>query len=73
MIVENTGVMALEWTVNFPNDSDITIEKWAKAKEYTEEQIQQNFILDNQIFTVTPKVRFKFNDVSLVTWRQQSR
>ena len=33
----------------------IEVEHWADPGDYTEEQIQQNLILDNEIFNVKPK------------------
>jgi hypothetical protein len=53
----NPGVVPVEWVYYFPNDLEVEIENWADPGDYTEEQLHTNLILDNALFTVTPKVR----------------
>ncbi|KAH6577222.1 hypothetical protein BASA60_004157 [Batrachochytrium salamandrivorans] len=51
----NSGVVPVDWMFHFPNDLEVEIEQWADPGNYTEEQLHQNLILDNNIFSVTPK------------------
>ncbi|KAJ3413734.1 hypothetical protein HDV05_007637 [Chytridiales sp. JEL 0842] len=51
----NPGVVPVEWVYYFPNDLEVEIENWADPGDYTEEQLHTNLILDNALFTVTPK------------------
>jgi hypothetical protein len=53
--LQNTGVVPVDWAFNFPNDFDIKVERWADPGELTEEQAKRNFILDNNIFYISPK------------------
>ena len=45
----------MEWSLNFPNELDVEVEHWANPAEFTDEQIHHNFILDNRIFSISPK------------------
>ncbi|KAJ3177806.1 hypothetical protein HK101_010188 [Irineochytrium annulatum] len=51
----NPGVVPVEWICYFPDDLEVEIENWADPGDYTEKQIHQNLILDNGLFTITPK------------------
>ncbi|ORX76894.1 hypothetical protein BCR32DRAFT_295949 [Anaeromyces robustus] len=51
----NNGVVPVEWKYQFPNDFQNDIEKWAKGEITSDEQLKFNMILDNQIFSITPK------------------
>ncbi|KAJ3334134.1 hypothetical protein HDU76_008596 [Blyttiomyces sp. JEL0837] len=51
----NPGVVSVDWIFFFPNDLEVEVENWADPGNYTEEQIQTNLILDNDLFTVSPK------------------
>ncbi|ORX51756.1 hypothetical protein BCR36DRAFT_287578 [Piromyces finnis] len=51
----NNGVVPIEWKYQFPNDLQNDIEKWAKGEVTSEEQLRLNMILDNQLFSITPK------------------
>ncbi|KAI9203276.1 uncharacterized protein BJ171DRAFT_600142 [Polychytrium aggregatum] len=55
MSLKNSGVVPVEWAFNFPNDLEVEIEHWADPGDYTEEQLHHNLILDNNLFTITPK------------------
>lgn len=55
MAVRNDGVVPVDWVFNFPNDLQVHLEGWADPGEYTEDQVHQNLILDNSLFSVTPK------------------
>ncbi|KAJ2994628.1 hypothetical protein HDV02_001454 [Globomyces sp. JEL0801] len=53
--LKNCGVVPVDWGFNFPNDFEAEIEQWADPGDFTEEQKVRNFILDNNIFCVSPK------------------
>jgi cilia- and flagella-associated protein 65 len=53
--LKNSGVVPVDWGFSFPNDFDIEIERWADPGDLTEEQSKRNFILDHNIFYVSPK------------------
>ncbi|OAJ44042.1 hypothetical protein BDEG_27330 [Batrachochytrium dendrobatidis JEL423] len=55
LTLTNSGVVSVDWVFHFPNDLEVEIEHWADPGDYTEEQLHQNLILDNNIFCVTPK------------------
>jgi hypothetical protein len=56
LAIKNVGQVPVDWLFCFPND--LQIEGWADPGEYTENQVHQNLILDNNIFCVTPKKGF---------------
>ncbi|KAJ3035518.1 hypothetical protein HDV00_003672 [Rhizophlyctis rosea] len=51
----NSGVVSVDWVFLFPNDLEVEIEHWADPGDYTDEQLHHNLILDNNIFTISPK------------------
>jgi hypothetical protein len=51
----NNSVVPVEWKFQFPNDLQNDIEKWAKGEVTSDEQLKLNLILDNQLFSITPK------------------
>ncbi|KAJ3049787.1 hypothetical protein HK097_009215 [Rhizophlyctis rosea] len=51
----NSGVVCVDWVFLFPNDLEVEIEHWADPGDYTDEQLHHNLILDNNIFTISPK------------------
>ncbi|KAJ3219527.1 hypothetical protein HDU67_000472 [Dinochytrium kinnereticum] len=51
----NPGVVPVAWIYYFPNDLEVEIENWADPGDYSEEQIHTNLILDNALFTISPK------------------
>ena len=53
--LKNSGVVPVDWSFNYPNDTEVEIERWADPGDITEEQITRNFILDNHIFEISPK------------------
>jgi hypothetical protein len=55
LALKNVGVVPVDWVFYFPNDLEVELESWADPGEYTEDQIHQNLILDNNLFAVTPK------------------
>ncbi|KAI8823829.1 hypothetical protein BJ741DRAFT_634238 [Chytriomyces cf. hyalinus JEL632] len=52
----NPGVVPVEWVYYFPNDLEVEIENWADPGDYTEEQLHTNLILDNSLFSISPKM-----------------
>ncbi|KXS11891.1 hypothetical protein M427DRAFT_126202, partial [Gonapodya prolifera JEL478] len=52
---KNRGVVPVDWAIVFPNDLESDVEDWAKQNDCAEEQLNHNFITENQIFSVTPK------------------
>ncbi|KAI9319548.1 hypothetical protein BDR26DRAFT_905030 [Obelidium mucronatum] len=55
MSLMNPGVVPVEWVFFFPNDLEVEIENWADPGDYTEEQLHTNLILDNNLFSISPK------------------
>ena len=55
MCLENSGVVSLEWSLTFPNEQDIDLESWADVAEFSDEQVHYNYVLDNQIFSISPR------------------
>jgi cilia- and flagella-associated protein 65 len=53
--LQNSGVVPVDWIFQFLNDLEVDIEHWVDPGDYTEEQISQNFILDNNIFDISPR------------------
>ncbi|KAJ3030918.1 UNVERIFIED_CONTAM: hypothetical protein HDU68_007279 [Siphonaria sp. JEL0065] len=53
--LRNPGVVPVEWVYYFPNDLEVEIENWADPGDYTEEQLHTNLILDNSLFSISPK------------------
>ncbi|KAJ3182506.1 hypothetical protein HDU85_002604 [Gaertneriomyces sp. JEL0708] len=53
--LRNSGVVPVDWTFLFPSDLSISIERWADPGDYTDEQLHHTHILDNGIFTISPK------------------
>lgn len=53
--LKNSGVVTVDWVFHFLNDDEIDMENWADPGEYSEEQLKQNFILDNNVFRVVPR------------------
>lgn len=53
--LKNAGVVPVDWIFQFLNDLEVDIEHWVDPGDYTEEQISQNFILDNNIFDISPR------------------
>jgi hypothetical protein len=53
--LHNKGVVPVDWIFKFLNDLDVDIKHWVDPGDYTEEQVNQNFILDNSIFEISPR------------------
>ena len=53
--LKNSGVVSVDWAFTFPNDNEVEVERWADPGDVTDEQVTRNFILDHQIFAVSPK------------------
>lgn len=53
--LHNSGVVTVDWIFQFLNDLEVDIEHWVDPGDYTEDQINQNFILDNNIFEIFPR------------------
>ena len=55
MLLSNTGKLPVNFTIKFPNDSDIEVEPWADPGEPTPEELMRTNILDSQLFDVQPR------------------
>lgn len=56
MCLENTGVVSVEWSLALPSERDVDDKEGeANSGDYTDEQIQQNFIVDNHLYSISPK------------------
>lgn len=53
--LENPGCLTVDYSLRFPNESEIEMEQWADAGEPSNLELCQNNIIDNQIFQVFPK------------------
>ncbi|KAM8934038.1 LOW QUALITY PROTEIN: cilia- and flagella-associated protein 65 [Pelodytes ibericus] len=55
LLLENKGVLPVNWDFLFPADQQIELEFWAEAWEFDPSEIHQMRIQDNKLFTVSPK------------------
>jgi hypothetical protein len=54
--LHNPGLLAVTFSVHFPNERDIEMEQWATEGETTVEDLRQNDIIDRlQLFEVWPR------------------
>ncbi|NWY90179.1 CFA65 protein, partial [Loxia curvirostra] len=55
LLLENKGVVPVDWAFLFPSDQKMDIERWAEDVDFTPQELQQMRIQDNQLFSVSPK------------------
>ncbi|XP_056390442.1 cilia- and flagella-associated protein 65 [Hyla sarda] len=55
LLLENKGVLPVNWDFLFPVDQQIELEFWAETWEFDQSEIHQMRIQDNKLFTINPK------------------
>ncbi|XP_039553133.1 cilia- and flagella-associated protein 65 isoform X1 [Passer montanus] len=55
LLLENKGVVPVDWAFLFPSDQKMDIERWAEDVDFTPQELHQMRIQDNQLFSVSPK------------------
>ncbi|NXO63631.1 CFA65 protein, partial [Phainopepla nitens] len=55
LLLENKGVVPVDWAFLFPSDQKMDIERWAEDADFTPQELDQMRIQDNQLFSVSPK------------------
>ncbi|KAH0621232.1 hypothetical protein JD844_022312 [Phrynosoma platyrhinos] len=55
LMLQNNGVIPVNWAFLFPSDQKIEMEYWAESAEFDPSELHQMRIEDNQLFTVFPK------------------
>ncbi|NXO99320.1 CFA65 protein, partial [Certhia brachydactyla] len=55
LLLENKGVVPVDWAFLFPSDQKMDMEHWAEDDDFTPQELQQMRIEDNQLFSVSPK------------------
>ncbi|NXX77510.1 CFA65 protein, partial [Urocolius indicus] len=55
LLLQNKGVVPLEWAFLFPYDQKMDMEHWAEEAEFSPHELHQMRIQDNQLFSVSPK------------------
>ncbi|NWU45650.1 CFA65 protein, partial [Hylia prasina] len=55
LLLENKGVVPVDWAFLFPSDQKMDMEHWAEDADFTPQELHQMRIQDNQLFTVSPK------------------
>ncbi|CAI9554003.1 unnamed protein product, partial [Staurois parvus] len=55
LLLENNGVLPVNWNFLYPVDQQIELEFWAETWEFDPSEIHQMRIQDNKLFTVNPK------------------
>ncbi|KAJ7405656.1 cilia and flagella associated protein 65 [Pitangus sulphuratus] len=55
LLLENKGVMPVDWAFLFPSDQKMDLELWAEDIEFSPQELHQMRIQDNQLFSVSPK------------------
>ncbi|KAM7049548.1 cilia- and flagella-associated protein 65 isoform 2-T2 [Acridotheres tristis] len=55
LLLENKGVVPVDWAFLFPSDQKMDMEHWAEDADFTPQELRQMRIQDNQLFSVTPK------------------
>ncbi|XP_053803747.1 cilia- and flagella-associated protein 65 isoform X5 [Vidua chalybeata] len=55
LLLENKGVVPVDWAFLFPSDQKIDMEHWAEDADFTPQELHQMRIQDNQLFSVSPK------------------
>ncbi|NXH29691.1 CFA65 protein, partial [Myiagra hebetior] len=55
LLLENKGVVPVDWAFLFPSDQKMDMELWAEDADFTPQELHQMRIQDNQLFSVSPK------------------
>ncbi|NXM21691.1 CFA65 protein, partial [Ploceus nigricollis] len=55
LLLENKGVVPVDWAFLFPSDQKMNMERWAEDADFTPQELNQMRIQDNQLFSVSPK------------------
>ncbi|NWZ42293.1 CFA65 protein, partial [Brachypodius atriceps] len=55
LLLENKGVVPVDWAFLFPSDQKMDMEPWAEDADFTPQELHQMRIQDNQLFRVSPK------------------
>ncbi|NWI54385.1 CFA65 protein, partial [Calyptomena viridis] len=55
LLLENKGVVPVDWAFLFPSDQKMDMEHWAEDIEFSPQELHQMRIQDNQLFSVSPK------------------
>ncbi|XP_062972842.1 cilia- and flagella-associated protein 65 [Elgaria multicarinata webbii] len=55
LMLQNNGVIPVNWAFLFPSDQKIDMEYWAESAEFDPSELHQMRIQDNQLFTIAPK------------------
>ncbi|NWI79764.1 CFA65 protein, partial [Dryoscopus gambensis] len=55
LLLENKGVVPVDWAFLFPSDQKMDMERWAENTDFTPQELHQMRIQDNQLFRVSPK------------------
>merc|ERR1719261_1458592 len=55
ILLQNPGQLGVDFDIRFPNESEVELERWADKGEPTEEEVRINWIMDNELFEVSPK------------------
>ncbi|XP_053327812.1 cilia- and flagella-associated protein 65 [Spea bombifrons] len=55
LLLENRGVVPVNWEFLFPADQQIELEFWAETFEFEQSEIHQMRIQDNKLFAASPK------------------
>ncbi|NWT55676.1 CFA65 protein, partial [Erythrocercus mccallii] len=55
LLLENKGVVPVDWAFLFPSDQKMDMERWAEDADFTPQELHQMRIQDNQLFSVSPK------------------
>ncbi|XP_027534628.1 cilia- and flagella-associated protein 65 isoform X1 [Neopelma chrysocephalum] len=55
LLLENKGVVPVDWAFLFPSDQKMDMELWAENIEFSPQELHQMRIQDNQLFSVSPK------------------
>ncbi|NXR64377.1 CFA65 protein, partial [Rhadina sibilatrix] len=55
LLLENNGVVPVDWAFLFPSDQKMDMEHWAEDADFTPQELHQMRIQDNQLFRVSPK------------------
>ncbi|NXM41474.1 CFA65 protein, partial [Gymnorhina tibicen] len=55
LLLENKGVVPVDWAFLFPSDQKMDVERWAEDIDFTPQELHQMRIQDNQLFRVSPK------------------
>ncbi|KAM6460482.1 cilia- and flagella-associated protein 65 isoform 3-T4 [Liasis olivaceus] len=55
LMVQNNGMIPVNWDFLFPSDQKIDMEYWAENTEFDPSELHQMRIQDNQLFAISPK------------------